>query len=58
MFSNDGQVTMLTHQAVDQGYVNMLVDVTWYPLLSPFNAPYIWVLETIQQRLSFAITQP
>lgn len=56
-FSNDRQVTMLTHQAVDQGYVNMLIDIAWYPLLSPFNAPYIWVLETIQQRLSFAITQ-
>ena len=34
-----------THQAVNQRHIDMLIDITRYPLLRPLYAPYIWMLK-------------
>ena len=34
-----------THQAVNQWHIDMLIDITRYPLLRPLYAPYIWMLK-------------
>ena len=33
-----------THQAVNQRHIDMLIDITRYPLLRPLYTPYIWML--------------
>ena len=34
-----------THQAVNQRHIDMLIDITRYPLLRPLYTPYIWMLK-------------
>ena len=34
-----------THQAVNQWHIDMLIDITRYPLLRPLYTPYIWMLK-------------
>ena len=34
-----------THQAVNQGHIDMLIDIARYPLLRPLYTPYIWMLK-------------
>jgi len=34
-----------THQAVNQWHIDMLIDITGYPLLRPLYTPYIWMLK-------------
>ena len=38
-----------THQAVNQRHIDMLIDITRYPLLRPLYAPYIWMLKLKKQ---------
>ena len=34
-----------THQAVNQRHIDMLIDITRYPLLRPLYTSYIWMLK-------------
>ena len=34
-----------THQAVNERHIDMLIDITRYPLLCPLYTPYIWMLK-------------
>ena len=34
-----------THQAVNQWHIDMLIDITRYPLLRPLYTSYIWMLK-------------
>ena len=38
-----------THQAVNERHIDMLIDITRYPLLRPLYAPYIWMLKLKKQ---------
>ena len=38
----DGKIT---HQAVNQWHIDMLIDITRYPLLRPLYTSYIWMLK-------------
>ena len=39
-----------THQAVNQRHIDMLIDITRYPLLRPLYTSYIWMLKLKQKQ--------